>query len=462
MFSKPVDHPEVDFDSPDSQEALELISQKSTNALHDCSPSNNQVVSTETKTKNVGIIPRSPSQMDDFKGLQGIQKAIAIITQNLEANQIIRKILEICSEIVPFSSGNILLNHSGKWEVIQKENRKEFEIAFNALRNEGLIDSMFQQQKYLRWPSGQWQSNGLFDAEDIFLFPMMVDSNRVGVCMLLIGKKKSNVSMNDLEAIKIIVNQAAIALKYGEAQKQLAQQERVLDNFKQLLIRALKMVLVGELAKGITHEINNPLQIILGKIQMATLGLNHQDALKHVEKQSLQIASLVRTISDISKSRSRDSGEIIEINSFLENTLNLVRGQIEKRGIEINLNFDNGSMPIHSNSDYLRQLILNSTLNAKKRMASGGKFTVCTSLIDDDTIQIEFRDNGSKLAGNFNKTILNYAVGMDKLNQLNVDLGEITNILLVKELGGVIDYQRHESFGNKILIRIPQNKPGTN
>ncbi len=463
MFSKLVDHQEVDLDSSDCKKSPELIPQKNTRILHTNPFNNNQRDKLETNGKdNARINTELPPDPNAFNRLATIQKASAIITQNLPVHDIVQKTLELCGEIASLSSGNIILNHAGKWQAVQEKTKMEFEIIFNALSKVGLVERMFNDQTYLQSSPKQLQLENSFEnSGEIFSFPMIVDSNEIGVCIMFINEERSKFSASDLEAIKIIVNHAAIAMDYGKAQKQLTQKETILENFKHLLIRALRMALVGELAKGITHEINNPLQIILGKIQMAMIGMNHQDVLKHIERQSLQIASLVRTISDISKKPTKDFAEIIEINSFIKNTIDLVRGQIEKRGIKIHLNFDNNSISIYNNSDHLRQLILNSTLNAKNRMPSGGQLFVGASMLSDDTVQIEFKDDGFKLEGNFNKNILNYAVDMDKLYEWNVDLGEITNILLVKEIGGVIDNQSHESFGNKIIIRIPQNRQGT-
>ena len=456
MFSKTIDHPEVDINSKNLQDPTKLIFPQAKD-LTDILPFDNiydlEFISEEISDLNNKL--KSPK--DTFNHLTIIQKAVDLTTKNLKQNQIAQKTLQFCNEIIPFNCSNILVNKNNNWKAIQRKTAKIFENCFKMLSKDGFIDWMFDKQTYVVIPINELKfSHILMDTGKVLCFPMMLESNRVGVCMLFLGNDRLSFSLADLEAVKIIVNQVSTSMKFSEVQNRYIQSEKKIQNLKELLAHFVKMAIVGELAKGITHEINNPLQVILGKIQIAMMGTNNQELLKSVEKQSLQIALLVRLIASISKGQSRDSADTIEINSFIRSTVSLIQNQIEKKGIKINFCFENKELKICSNSSYLQQVILNSVLNAKKRLSQGGELHISTGMVEKDLIKIEFRDTAPKSEVIFNNKNYKDISKLKKVSNPDLLFGEIINKVLIEEMGGEISYLSKNALGNVITYKIPQ------
>lgn len=452
MFSKSTHHLDVDVKSHDPENPVELILQEinlNSNILP-LKTVNDEIFDLDDKLK---------FQSDSFRNLSTIQKANSITTQNLKLYQIVQKTLEFCNEIIPFNSGNILIKQKRKWKAIQRKTKENFENIFNNLSKGAFIDWMFDKRSYIIVPIKELKlDQPSMNSGRILCFPMIVESERKGICIFYLDNDYLNFSLADLEAIKIIVNQAVISIKFLENRKQLLKNENVIKNLEKWFVAFTKMAIVGELAKGITHEINNPLQVILGKIQMAMVGTNNKDVFKAVEKQSLQIALLVRLIADISKGQKRNSTDIIELNSFIRSTISLIQKQIEKRGIKVNYGFEDKDIRILCNSNYMQQFILNSVLNVKKRMQASGELFITTRKSDNEMIQIEFKDNAPKPDVFFENDIFNYLNKSQSNDSSDLVLGEVINFFLIREMGGEIQFTNKKDSGNTVSVKLPKKR----
>jgi len=444
MFSKNNGHPEVAPKASNSRNKLNSILQEF--------PSNNfQFTNDEiTDIEMLGQELFPGMKEDGFNKLAIIQNAGNEIGGSLSTAQIVQKTLKACHKIIFFDSGNFIINHSGKWRAVRRKTKKQFELIFKSLSKDGFIEWMFERQTYIVNSIEEFQLKEISKRSGkILCFPMSTGSDEFGVCMLFREEDESNFSLSDLEAIRVIVNQTAIAFNRQELHKRLSEKENELKELKKTIFHSGKMALVGEMAEGLIHEINNPLQVILGKIQIAIMDQGYSDSLKQIEKQALRIAALVRTISEVSRKRKKDTTEFIELNSFIENTIGLVREQIEKRKISIDLNFNNKSLIIRNHTDYLQRLLLNLAFESKAKMPFGGKLIITTSILNDDGVQIELQVNPLESKGTLIKE-------SEDSNIANSKFKCVANKLLVDEIGGKIESRRRiESASYTTVVTIP-------
>lgn len=451
MFSKTARHLEVDDERSRPSYPLKLIlNEVNGNLGADAVHPGTRLAGIQAKVSHL----TDPAAHKPFNNLLTIQEASKYTTRSPKVYQIVRKTLALCRTVIPFSEGNLILNQNHRWRAVLRKTKRQFESIFQTLEQEGYVDWMFDHQTYLIIsPEELRLRNGTTDLGKMICYPVIVDGERAGIFIFRLDRQELDFSLSDLEVLKVVVHQAGVGLKFQQMHKELALKEQALKRLNKVIVQSARMAMVGELASGITHEINNPLQVILGKIQLAMIGGNKPEVLKHIEQQSLQIASLVRTISDLSKTRSKDSAEVIEVNSLIANTIDHVRRQMERRRIRFVLELAPQSLLIQSNSDYLRQIILNTILDAKKRILTGGNLTIRT-LMQDKDVRIEFRDNAPGKKPTLNKNNLNLD---SNSNNLNLTLGEIATVLLVREIGGEIEFGVSQSKGKQITITLPQN-----
>lgn len=441
MFSR-VNHREVDLNARASEKPFELT--------HRRISSENQAFFQPEHFSCNNLSGNKRQLFPDtgsYNRLLSVEKAGDIITKKLKVYEIVQRILQLCHEVIPFASGNIVLNRDGKWRAVRKKTRAQFETVFKALDDRGLVEGRLAKQASDIISVRELGLNeSSMESGRILFFPMVLESKGMGVCLLYVSD--GDFSTADIEAIKIIVRQATLALHYQQIRRELDKKENIISDLKKWFAHSTKMAIVGEIARGLTHEINNPLQIILGKIQMAAIETGTQEALKHIESQTLHIASLVRSFSDISNNRRSDRLKGVELNSLIKNTMAVISEQMERKGITIHYFFQNESNTIHADCGYLRPLILNTVLEAWKRMPSGGELFISTSIEGNDVIRIEFRDTAPKIEKASGATVTSHDFE-------TAGYSEIANELLAEEIGANIEYSNgKDSKGNRIVLRI--------
>ncbi len=385
-----------------------------------------------------------------------IQKASEIITQHMEYDYIAGALLDLCRRVIQIEAGTVALLLNDQWQIIYNDNRDCFEQLITRMEEESILDWIWEHQETIVIPVEEFIGLDvpLFTEGNIVLTPLHNNGKRLGVLILYTRKDQSHFSLRDLELINILGLQAAIAIQYTKIFKELERMHIELKNSQANLMRAVKLATVGELAGGVAHEINNPLQIILGKIQIAMMGNTSPDTLKVIEMQALRIATIVRGLLMLAREDQNKASDFIEINPLITNTLKLIKGQIEKRNIVIETRLAERLPVITANAVYLQQIFLNFFLNAKKLMARGGRLSVETVHTEHNTILIRIQDTGQPFRPEEIEEILSPFKNPGRMNNGQLNLNLVVSVQMIRDIQGEVRIHSNEE-GNTIEIEIP-------
>ncbi len=392
-----------------------------------------------------------------------IQRLSSIITEKLEYEQIVKNLDEIAQKVVPHLKSAVFLLENEQITSVVNQSSKDFDLIIKNMREEGILDWLWEQGHPIVIPVQDFLvANQLkVNSGNMVIAPMILNQKGVGVYILHTEKDQSQFSFRDLELLNILTQQAAIAIQYTRLFKKLERTHEALKNSQARLMQTIKLATVGELAGGIAHEINNPLQIILGNVQMALMGYKTENNLKIVEAQAIRIANIVRGLLSMAKQNSISKSEYIEINSLIVNTLNLVRGQIEKRGIKLNLELADKLPLVKGSSIYFQQIFLNFILHAKKQIDQNGTIFIRSYQGENSNIFVEIRDTGIPMPSEYIEKILDPFKEMSNSTEMN--LGMSVSVQMVRDIGGEISIDSAENKGNNITIQIPKvNKDEVN
>ncbi len=180
----------------------------------------------------------------------------------------------------------------------------------------------------------------------------------------------------------------------------LEQTIRLLEQTREQLLTAEKLSALGVLSAGVAHEINNPIAVIQGNLEVLAAELG--DAAKPVEREIELIAHQVDRIRHIVTSllqfaRPADSmAAIVEIdvNRVVGNVLPLVGHAFKKKAIVLHTRL-HASGVIRINQYELEQVLINLLLNAANAVSSGGRIEVETDDCDGGRVAIRVRDDGA-------------------------------------------------------------------
>ena len=173
--------------------------------------------------------------------------------------------------------------------------------------------------------------------------------------------------------------------------------EKNLEKARMQLVQSDKLASVGRLAAGVAHEINNPLGGITMYSHLALEDLREDTSafinLQKIITQTERCKKIVKGLLDFSRQHEPEI-KSINVNDIIDEILSLVETQSLFQNIEVNKLLDENIPSIMGDQSQLQQVFMNLALNAAEAMEDGGKLTVESSFIDNNSIEIKFTDTG--------------------------------------------------------------------
>jgi signal transduction histidine kinase len=156
------------------------------------------------------------------------------------------------------------------------------------------------------------------------------------------------------------------------------------DTYEQLL-HAAKLSAIGEMYAGLTHEINNPLGIVLSGVRLLAKTARERDLsraeliaeLDTVDRHGSRIAELLRSLLAFGR-RAPLELRTVSLNRVIDDALALVERPFAKQGIRIEHALDPSLPVIRGSHDHLVQVFVNLVNNSRDAMPGGGVIRVRT------------------------------------------------------------------------------------
>jgi len=249
-----------------------------------------------------------------------------------------------------------------------------------------------------------------------------------------------------------------VAASFNEMAGSLKEQMRKMQRTEQ-------MVLVGELAAGLAHEIKNPMAGI--KVAMSVLSEEayispeDKEVLRKVVGEITQLEGLMKSFLDFAKPQ-KPRLELVNVNQMLNTTLtfHLKHQAVAAGGSgKINIVKEFGELPeTLADPTQLQRVFLNLFLNALQAMPRGGELGVRTCLEEDGkTIRIEVSDTGSGIREDLiNKLFQPFFTTKPK----GTGLGLAISRQMIEQHGGAIAVANRTGGGVLFTIRLPVKAEG--
>jgi PAS domain S-box-containing protein len=241
-------------------------------------------------------------------------------------------------------------------------------------------------------------------------------------------------------------------------------------------MHADRMASLGEMASGIAHEINQPLNIIsmvMDKIlfESAKTESIDLDFLKLKSDKIFDNITRMRNIIDHIRTFSRSQDEYVltafDINESIENAVSMIMQQFRHLGIDINLVLDKKLPQIFGNTYKFEQVILNLMMNAKdaviemknKKEQKSGMMIGIRTYQESSQLVTEVTDNGTGISHeDINNILLPFYTTKDEGKGTGLGLSICYQIM--KEMNGSIDIISDGDCGTtvKLVLEIQNRK----
>ncbi len=247
-----------------------------------------------------------------------------------------------------------------------------------------------------------------FNLHSLVVIPLLTKEKALGVVAADHVEPGKTISKETLESMMTFAQQAGFAIHHAlmyQELKAFSQQmeERIKQTTADLrkaeaqLIRSEKLAALGQLAAGIAHEIRNPMTSINILIHSLRQNLSSGDPcredFKVIEEEIHRINEIVDQFLRFAKPAPPHL-ERAEITTIFEETLQLLRPQMEKLRISVEKDFR--SVPLITiDNEQMKQVILNLLMNAIQAMPDGGQLRLGGEVSKDGQwIRLSIQDSG--------------------------------------------------------------------
>jgi C4-dicarboxylate-specific signal transduction histidine kinase len=252
-----------------------------------------------------------------------------------------------------------------------------------------------------------------------------------------------------------------------EALDHQVEQERkmreALQSLQRQVVRQERLAAVGLLVSGVAHELNNPLQAILGTAELlereANLSREALDEIAFVKTQSGRAREIIRNLSRFSSQQSGPPSHV-DLRDVIAEVVQLRGRDLGSSSIVLDVDATAGR-PVFANFTELEQVALNFVINAQQAIEATGrrKGRILIRLWDTGKkIRLEVHDDGCGVSPEdepklFQPFFTTKPVGKGTGLGLSVSYG------IVESYGGDIGYTKNAWGGATFYFELPVADP---
>jgi two-component system NtrC family sensor kinase len=236
-----------------------------------------------------------------------------------------------------------------------------------------------------------------------------------------------------------------------------------LQSLQRQVVRQERLAAVGVLVSGVAHELNNPLQAILGTAELLErhheLGPDALEEIAFVKTQSGRAREIIRNLSRFS---SQQSGPptLVDLREVIGEVVQLRRRDLDNLSIGLDTELTT-TRKVYANFTEVEQVTLNFVINAQQSIESAGrtKGRILIRVFDaGKKVRLEVQDDGPGVTPEdepklFQPFFTTKPVGKGTGLGLSVSYG------IIESYGGAIGYHGNEWGGATFFFELPVTEP---
>jgi PAS domain S-box-containing protein len=164
------------------------------------------------------------------------------------------------------------------------------------------------------------------------------------------------------------------------------------------LVHSERLSAIGELVAGVAHEINNPLQTIIGSVELLLddrPDTGSRRDLELVRREAGRAGQIVRNLLSFVR-RSAPDRVVADLNDVVRSVVELRGYHLQQRNITLSTELLRSPVHVLVNREEIQQVVLNLVLNAEQAMLSAGRGSTITirCFSDGGSHLVEVADDG--------------------------------------------------------------------
>ncbi len=228
---------------------------------------------------------------------------------------------------------------------------------------------------------------------------------------------------------------------------------------EQQLRQAEKLSAIGQMISGIAHELNNPLTVVRGYLELILthhkLDPRTRADLEKVAMESSRAMKLVGNFLSFARERSLRR-EWVNFNNLIQQVVDLRKFELKVAGVELQLELDPSLSGTAADPDQVQQVLVNLVSNALQALVERsrpGQLKISTEQ-RDDTIRLSVEDSGPGVPPALMKKIFEPFFTTKEVG-IGTGLGLSIAHSIMTEHNGKIVCQPSSLGGAKFVLEFP-------
>lgn len=231
-----------------------------------------------------------------------------------------------------------------------------------------------------------------------------------------------------------------------------------LQSLQRQVIRQERLAAIGVLVSGIAHELNNPLQAILGFAELLHMRKDLPEGsaqeLALIQKESTRASAIIRNLSRFSRQATTEAAPV-RLHDVVQSVVELRHRKLEQDNIHLEVN-ESGHAVVRAVFAELQQVVLNFVINAEQAVMRQPEPRLISIMTAERAGQacLEVQDSGPGVPAEdepklFQPFFTTKPVGEGTGLGLSVSYG------IIQSHGGKIGYRRAAAGGAIFYFELP-------
>ena len=221
------------------------------------------------------------------------------------------------------------------------------------------------------------------------------------------------------------------------------------------LAQTERLAAVGELAAGVAHEINNPINTVINCAQLIQDGDEAGANCQVIIEEGKRIADIVSDLLQFARD-DRDLPQPTSIAEVVQRTVRLLGENWKRHGIRLDVDVAEALPQVHARPQRLQQVLLNLLINAKDALAAveHERRVWVHAAVEADGVTTTVRDNGPGLPPHLGMRVFEPFV-TTKRARGGTGLGLSISKSIVEGYGGTLRVDSEPGQGASFHVWLP-------
>jgi two-component system NtrC family sensor kinase len=261
---------------------------------------------------------------------------------------------------------------------------------------------------------------------------------------------KVEITSNDeLQELAESFNAMAFALKKRDEQLKEFARDKIMESER--------LAMIGQLAAGVAHELNNPLQGIVAYSHLLLEKMHCEDpmtgTMQKIVGQADRCRDIIRGLLDFSR-QTKPQKMQSNVNHILLECVSLVEKQVLFQNIEIKMDFENLPL-IFVDPSQMQQVFMNMIINAAEAMDGSGRLTLATWFDPvEKSVEVAFTDTGYGIREEDMQRLFDPFFTTKEVGH-GTGLGLAISYGIVREHKGTISVESEIGKGTTFIVSLP-------